>query len=248
MCAHNHFCAITRVDYDEYRHCRESAASALASSADRPYRSIPLAAQLTLILALYATIKRQSRQLLYSWFNFGWLTLVNMSKAMYIGAVINFAHKLNYMWLSYCCTKLFNNHIMSSTNYRSSNSLSIRKSNIFMIAQFWLHIIDAAIATQAYASHWLNETWFRKNQHTIIIENGDDDCNDKYNDCSKRIHISNHSNQCETTTRILCQNKLQLLGSANQIDRLFRCSQRCDVIGYVMCYLETKRKVLSECN
>lgn len=59
MCSHNHFCAITRVDYDEYRHCRESAASALASSASQPNRTIPLAAHLTLILALYATIKRQ---------------------------------------------------------------------------------------------------------------------------------------------------------------------------------------------
>ncbi|KAJ3641479.1 hypothetical protein Zmor_027986 [Zophobas morio] len=31
-CAHNHYCAITRVDYEEFAHCLKTAASALASS------------------------------------------------------------------------------------------------------------------------------------------------------------------------------------------------------------------------
>ncbi|KAK4883010.1 hypothetical protein RN001_006329, partial [Aquatica leii] len=33
-CAHNHYCAITRIDYHEHEDCLKTAASALASSAD----------------------------------------------------------------------------------------------------------------------------------------------------------------------------------------------------------------------
>lgn len=36
VCALNHYCAITRVDYREYKECFQTAASALASSASRP--------------------------------------------------------------------------------------------------------------------------------------------------------------------------------------------------------------------
>lgn len=36
MCALNHYCAITRVDYREYKECFQTAASALASTASRP--------------------------------------------------------------------------------------------------------------------------------------------------------------------------------------------------------------------
>lgn len=32
VCSLNHYCAITRIDYREYRQCLETAASALASS------------------------------------------------------------------------------------------------------------------------------------------------------------------------------------------------------------------------
>lgn len=36
MCALNHYCAITRVDYREYKECFKTAASALASTSTRP--------------------------------------------------------------------------------------------------------------------------------------------------------------------------------------------------------------------
>ncbi|GLV41068.1 uncharacterized protein CBL_04592 [Carabus blaptoides fortunei] len=36
-CAHTHYCAITRVDFREYRHCLETAASALASASSNAH-------------------------------------------------------------------------------------------------------------------------------------------------------------------------------------------------------------------
>lgn len=117
MCSHNHFCAITRVDYDEYRHCRESAASALASSAGKPYGSIPISAHLALILAICIAFKRQQRQLLSSWLHYTWFTIAtNMSEIRYmIKLLINFACKLyNLTWLNGYWTNLFGNGYATS--------------------------------------------------------------------------------------------------------------------------------------
>lgn len=72
VCALNHYCAITRVDYHEFRHCLESAASALASSSARPNICIPIAANIALLLATYTIMKCQQRQLLvlFEWLQF----------------------------------------------------------------------------------------------------------------------------------------------------------------------------------
>lgn len=164
---------------------------------------------------------------------------------MHIRAVINFAGKLYYMWLSYCWTKLFNSHTTPSTNNRSSNNLSIRKSNIFVVVQCWRHFIDAVTVMYDCVCRWLEETRLRKNQRMLINDNDDDECNGKYDYC-KRIDILNKSIECENNTRTLCQNKLQLLGSANQIDRLFRCRRRfCDASGHVMS-VEARQEFLTE--
>lgn len=70
VCALNHYCAITRVDYHEYRHCLESAASALASSSARPNVCIPIVANIALLLATYIIMKCQQRQLLFELLQF----------------------------------------------------------------------------------------------------------------------------------------------------------------------------------
>lgn len=78
MCAHNHFCAITRVDYDEYRHCRESAASALATGGANVRAPLPSLTHITLLLAVYTIIKRHPRQLLFGWLHYAWLVVVTV--------------------------------------------------------------------------------------------------------------------------------------------------------------------------
>lgn len=69
-CALNHYCAITRVDYHEFRHCLESAAGALASAGTRPNVCIPIAVYIALLLATYTIMKCQQRKLLFEWLQF----------------------------------------------------------------------------------------------------------------------------------------------------------------------------------
>lgn len=69
-CALNHYCAITRVDYHEFRHCLESAAGALASAGTRPNVCIPVVIHVALLLAIYTTMKCQQRKLLFEWLQF----------------------------------------------------------------------------------------------------------------------------------------------------------------------------------
>lgn len=87
VCALNHYCAITRVDYHEFNHCLESAASALAASGARPNVCIPIAANIALLLATYTVMKCQQRKLLFEWLQFliidlvmGMLLLVKCSR------------------------------------------------------------------------------------------------------------------------------------------------------------------------
>ncbi|XP_017779074.1 PREDICTED: acid sphingomyelinase-like phosphodiesterase 3b [Nicrophorus vespilloides] len=53
-CAHTHYCAITRVDYEEYDHCVKTAASALASSSSADQSQQPTS--FVLILPIIAII------------------------------------------------------------------------------------------------------------------------------------------------------------------------------------------------
>lgn len=68
VCALNHYCAITRVDYREFRQCLETAASALASSSKSSSSSITH--YLTLILTIFVTFKCDQRKLLFDWLHF----------------------------------------------------------------------------------------------------------------------------------------------------------------------------------
>lgn len=65
VCALNHYCAITRVDYNEFRQCLETAASALASSSKSSGSRI---SHLTLLLSVIATLSDSpQRRLLIEW-------------------------------------------------------------------------------------------------------------------------------------------------------------------------------------
>lgn len=65
VCALNHYCAITRVDYREFRQCLETAASALASSSKSSGSTI---SRLTLLLTVFVSIsKSPQRRLLIDW-------------------------------------------------------------------------------------------------------------------------------------------------------------------------------------
>lgn len=106
MCALNHYCAITRVDYHEFRHCLESAASALASSSARPNVCIPIAANIALLLATYTIMKCQQRKLLFEWLQFlvvdlviGMWLLVNGSRKL---IVIMLDALLSSQWKNDC--------------------------------------------------------------------------------------------------------------------------------------------------
>lgn len=76
VCALNHYCAITRVDYHEFRHCLESAASALASNSARPNVCIPIIANIALLLTTYTIMKCQQRQLFFEWLQFFVIDLI----------------------------------------------------------------------------------------------------------------------------------------------------------------------------
>lgn len=79
VCALNHYCAITRVDYREFRQCLETAASALASSASpssimqlnrRDGAITSTLLNLTIFLSIYNALRCNQRKLLSDWFNF----------------------------------------------------------------------------------------------------------------------------------------------------------------------------------
>ena len=68
VCALNHYCAITRVDYREFRQCLESAASALASSSKSSESTLSHATfYLSVLLAIF---RCNHRKLLLEWLHF----------------------------------------------------------------------------------------------------------------------------------------------------------------------------------
>lgn len=103
VCALNHYCAITRVDYHEFRHCLESAASALASHGTRERSCIPIVAHIAFILAICAVVKcRQHCELLIEWLYFRLVDgLVNILLAKcVITFLLDLLHKLRFKRLS----------------------------------------------------------------------------------------------------------------------------------------------------
>lgn len=103
VCALNHYCAITRVDYHEFRHCLESAASALASHGTRALPCIPIAAHIALILAICAVVKyRHHCELLIEYLYFRLVDgLVNILLAKcVITFLVDFLHKLRFKRLN----------------------------------------------------------------------------------------------------------------------------------------------------
>ncbi|KAG4079828.1 hypothetical protein HA402_014959 [Bradysia odoriphaga] len=76
VCALQHYCAITRVDYREFRQCLETAASALASSSKSSSSSITQ--YLTLVLTIFVTFKCDQRKLLLDWLHFLFDTSISM--------------------------------------------------------------------------------------------------------------------------------------------------------------------------
>lgn len=99
----NHYCAITRVDYHEFRHCLESAASALASHATRAHLCIPIVAHIAFILAICAIVKyRRHCELLIEWMYFRLVDgLVNILLAKcVITLLVDLVHKLRFKRLN----------------------------------------------------------------------------------------------------------------------------------------------------
>lgn len=103
VCALNHYCAITRVDYHEFRHCLESAASALASHATRAHLCIPIVAHIAFILAICAVVKcRHHCELLIEWLYIRLVDgLVNILLAKcVITFLVDLLHKLRFKRLN----------------------------------------------------------------------------------------------------------------------------------------------------
>lgn len=103
VCALNHYCAITRVDYHEFRHCLESAASALASHGTRAHLCIPILAHIVLILAICAVVKcRHHCELLIEWLYIRLVDgLVNILLAKcVITFLVDLVHKLRFKRLN----------------------------------------------------------------------------------------------------------------------------------------------------
>lgn len=123
VCALNHYCAITRVDYREFRQCLETAASALASSSKSSISSITH--YLTLLLTIFVTFKCDQRKLLFDWLHFLFDAHISIVK-------------LIFMWPSLMCLIIRNifSKIISS---RAHFSLLIdrRKSNSLWCEKWW---------------------------------------------------------------------------------------------------------------
>lgn len=103
VCALNHYCAITRVDYNEFRRCLETAASALASHGVRtcsPCIAIVSTVHVALILAIYAVAKyRHQCELLIEWLYIRHCVdgLVNIVLVKYvITFLVDLMHKLRF--------------------------------------------------------------------------------------------------------------------------------------------------------
>lgn len=108
VCTLNHYCAITRVDYREFRQCLETAASALASNT-RPifvsnhlnrlflltltliqlclHQRSHLASSLATALYLYTAWVAQVKTLLRNCSHFGFLLLLNLHKLVKLPVV-----------------------------------------------------------------------------------------------------------------------------------------------------------------
>lgn len=115
VCALNHYCAITRVDYREFRQCLETAASALASSGNHCKWTTK---QLTLILSLVTVFKCYHRKLLLKWlqfiFNIGSIVLCKI----FCNSFSNrFSHLINDCLIRFFAIFLFFQHQFVSTEY-----------------------------------------------------------------------------------------------------------------------------------
>lgn len=146
VCALNHYCAITRVDYHEFRHCLESAASALASSSARPNVCIPIAANIALLLATYTIMKCQQRKLLFEWLQFLIVDLV-------IGLLlfVKYSRKLCVIMLD---------ALFSSQWQNNGVNFQVKSSSMQMIYQENVNIHDNQAATETSTTLQLNEINF----------------------------------------------------------------------------------------
>lgn len=221
MCAHNHFCAITRVDYEEFRHCRESAASALASSAGKPNSSVPLSALLALVLAVYTALQRQQRLLLFGWLHFVWLVVVNMSKVKCMTRVlVNFAYGL-FTIQQNCRSQLFMSRSTSTTNYdnHSANKPTNRESKFFMCSLLWQHF-TAIYTTCFLAVSWIDSRFLHifRSPPTLIADVAVVDAVA----ADRTDHIRTNNIYQWNPKRMLCQSNFKTLGSFNQIDRFLQ--------------------------
>lgn len=104
ICALNHYCAITRVDYREFRACLESATGALSSSAPS---SGPTIFRFTLLLSVLAAFSQSpQRKLLLDWLQclYQANVMVAASLLKIIGhSVVFLVHSVSRM-----CTPLMN--------------------------------------------------------------------------------------------------------------------------------------------
>lgn len=222
MCAHNHFCAITRVDYDEYRHCRESAASALASAGAQSRAPLPLLAHLSVLLAAYAIMSRQPRQLLFGWLQCA--RLMVRATAVYVNAAIwtiaellckwlNAPHGHHWTWRNarpYDASPFSTSTPVwtpSSSSNHANHLINIsinHKSNFphFMCTQFWSNFIACVTLIRYYCTFRCHTIRFYRMPNVVINGRHADNDNDDGNDCdyvpigydSSDIQSSNLSN------------------------------------------------------
>lgn len=151
VCALNHYCAITRVDYHEYRHCLDSAASALSSSSARPNVCIPIVANIALLLAIYIIMKCQQRQL-----------LLELLQFLVVGIVIDLLI-VQCMRKSICMLSSFqwiNNYVSSSLQPK----LSLQYQN---------HYTDNININDDYQSYIVNDHIQMTTTTTINNNNND---------------------------------------------------------------------------
>ncbi|XP_031639378.1 acid sphingomyelinase-like phosphodiesterase 3b isoform X2 [Contarinia nasturtii] len=244
VCALNHYCAITRVDYNEFNHCLETAASALAASGARPNVCIPIAANIALLLATYTVMKCQQRKLLFEWLQFLIVDLVIcmliLVKCSRKPIVVMFDALLSsyYQWLSDNWT---NKHQMKSSSslkmLLSSPSISSSSSSIPKINKKNSHtgsIVDATAinsdATNTVKHNDSNHFSHTFDDHTKLLSQMCQimRCTRK----TERIHepIPKMNNEKKTTTTTTMMMMLQLPMSQTHQNSYQFISSNCNSI------------------
>lgn len=230
VCALNHYCAITRVDYHEFRHCLESAASALASSSARPNVCIPIVANIALLVATYIIMKCQQRQLLFELLQFLVVDIVIVIALLFVqcmrNGIVTFMHcMLSLQWINNYVSSLQTKLSLRYQNHYADN-INIDDYQSFIVNG---HIqITTAITTttnnnddrqqhpQHHLKHLTNETTY--DRILSIVENFVS---------GEPIHstttqtVQQPSYELFCSNRKLCQNKLNtFLDSFKQIYKL----------------------------